>query len=640
MGSYLLRAGVVAGLGLTVLGQTYFATRREYLWDGVFFYAAGTALLVWSARRYRVDAPPEPPDADPEPPDRGIPAYRVILLAAGLLGLAGSLALVVTRQPAAAYWDALGLWVGGIVLTASACLERLAPPGRCTAVALGLALFGLGLRLYRLDSVPYVMDGDAAAHGFEAIRVLEGGISNPFTTGWGGLPTLFFFMQAATMSLFGVNAFGLRFMSAILGALSVPLMYLLGRELFGRWVGFLAATFLAVYALHIHFSRIGKNDVGDVFFVLLVLLCLQRGIRTAKVGWFGAAGIALGLSQYFYHGSRLIPVLAALYLGAAVVRRPELLRRLFPGLGLFALSALLVFAPLGHHFVTHPQDFMARLVIVGVFQSGWFEREVAAGRRPAEIMFTQVVRSFLGFNFFPDTAPHYRPGGPMLGFVPGILFVVGLGYAIARLGVPANLAVVGWFVLGVFVGNVLTVDPPYSPRLLVSVPAVCLLIALGLAQTGRLAAAAFEWLAQDIRVIQLAVVVAVAYAEASWYFWLFGEQKYHWDANTVLGTSVGEFIRGQGPGAWTYFLGAPRVYLGHPTIQWVAGRPRGEDIVKPLTSPSEVPERAERPLIFIGVPERVSEAPLVQSAYPGGRLSWLSDPNGRQQVAWAYVVEK
>ncbi len=490
-----------------------------------------------------------------------------------------------------------------------------------------------------LDSLPYIMDGDAAAHGFEAIRVLEGEISNPFVTGWGGLPTLFFFMQAATMELFGVNVFGLRFMSALLGTLSVPVLYLLGRELFGRWVGLLAAGFMAVYALHIHFSRIGKNDIGDTFFVSLVLLCLQRGVRTMQTGWFGAAGIALGLSQYFYHGSRLIPVLAGVYLAAALVRRPQRLGRLSSGLGLFAVTALLIFAPLGHHFLTHPQDFMARLVLVGVFQSGWFEGEVAAGRKPLEIMFTQVIWSFLGFNFFPDTAPHYRPGGPLLGFVPGVLFAVGLGYAVARLSLPANFAVVSWFVLAVFVGNVLTTDPPYSPRLLISVPAVCLLIALGLVQTGRLAAAAFGWLNWGIRVIQLAVIVAVAYVEVSWYFWLFGEQKYHWDANTVLAVAVGEFIRSQGPGGWTYFLGAPRVYLGHPTLQWVAGRPRGEDVVKPLTSPSEAPGRPERPLIFIGVPERVSEAPVVQGAYPGGRFVWLPDPNGRQQVAWAYVVE-
>ncbi len=640
----ILRLGTAAGLGLAVLGQAYFATRPDYVWDGVLFYAVGTAILVWTARRAGVDPLAEAPADSPPIPERsGWPAgrWRLGILAAGLLALAGALVLVVGRRPPATYWDAFGLWVLGILLVVVSAIERVPRPGREAGLVAALTMLGLGLRFYRLDSVPYIIDGDAAAHGLEAIHVLEGAISSPFVTGWGALPTLFFFSQAATIEVFGPNALGLRFMSALLGGLSVPLSYLLTRDLFGsRLIGMVSALFLATCAVEMHFSRIGKNDIADVFFVLLVLLCLHRAVRTGKAGWFAVTGVALGLSQYFYHGGRLIPVLALVFLVAEFVRRLQIVVRAGPGLALCGLTAGLVVAPLAYHFITHPQDLMARLVLVGVFQSGWFDREVAAGRRPAEILFTQFARSFLGFNFFPDTAPHYRPGTPLLGFIPGIFFVIGLGFAVSGLRRPANLVTVAWFVLAVFFGNVLTTDPPYSPRLLISIPAVAMLLAVGLVQAVRLATAALEWPGEYLWLVSIAVVATAGAADLDWYFRLFGQQKYHWDGNTVLAVVAAEFINAHQPGARTYFLGAPRVYFGHPSLQWVAHRPPGEDIAKPLGSGAEVPARPERPLLFIGVPERAGEFQFIREAYASGEFSWLRDPNGRQHLAWAYVVRR
>lgn len=404
----ILRLGTAAGLGLAVLGQTYFATRPEYVWDGVFFYAVGTAILVWTARRAGIDPVAGVPDSKAIPHETGRPAdpRRTITLALGLLALAGSLILVIARRPPAAGWDAFGLWVVGIILTLASGVGRNPRPNREVGAVVALTALGLGLRLYRLDSVPYIIDGDASNMGIEARHVLEGAIPSMFVTGWLSHPTLFFFLQAAAISTFGPNAFGLRFVSALLGSLSVPLLYLVGRELFGRWVGLVAALFMAAYPFHVHYSRIGLNNIADTLFSSLVLFCLVRGLRTGQPLAFLGGGVGLGLSQYFYHGSRLIPLLVGLYLAFEVVREPRRVVRVLPGLGLLGLTALLVYGPLGYFFLTHPQDFTARLAVMGVFQSGWLDREIAAGRSLSAIFLDQITRSFLGFNRYPDTTPH------------------------------------------------------------------------------------------------------------------------------------------------------------------------------------------------------------------------------------------
>jgi hypothetical protein len=65
-----------------------------------------------------------------------------------------------------------------------------------------------------------------------------------------------------------------------------------------------------------------------------------------------------------------------------------------------------------------------------------------------------------------------------------------------------------------------------------------------------------------------------------------------------------------------------------------------QDILTPLRAADEVPRDTRRPLLFIGVPERVEEAQFVQGAYVGGEFFWLFDPNGRQPIAWACVIRR
>ena len=48
---------------------------------------------------------------------------------------------------------------------------------------------------------------------------------------WYNLPTLWFFLQAASMRLFGESVAGVRMVTAVIGALTVLFTYLLARRL-------------------------------------------------------------------------------------------------------------------------------------------------------------------------------------------------------------------------------------------------------------------------------------------------------------------------------------------------------------------------------------------------------------------------
>ncbi len=111
----------------------------------------------------------------------------------------------------------------------------------------------------------------------------------------------------------------LRFPIALFGTLTILILFLLVRELFGRSIALVAAVFYAVEPIAIGFDRIAKEDSLVLFFFLLTNFLWIRGQTLAERGiaqWpryaygAGIAFAALMASKYYPH---LLAVTAAYY---------------------------------------------------------------------------------------------------------------------------------------------------------------------------------------------------------------------------------------------------------------------------------------------------------------------------------------
>src|SRR5205085_7150397 len=155
---------------------------------------------------------------------------------------------------------------------------------------------------------------DEGSQALAAVAVVGNPGANPFGTGWWGLPSLFFFLQATSIQFFGDSVAGVRVVSGLLGALAVGGTYLLARRLFGRTVAVLATALLAVFPYHLLFSRLASIQVVDTLALVAALLFLDLGFRQRQPTACLAAGLAVGLGQYGSFAGRLLSLVAAPYL--------------------------------------------------------------------------------------------------------------------------------------------------------------------------------------------------------------------------------------------------------------------------------------------------------------------------------------
>jgi len=100
---------------------------------------------------------------------------------------------------------------------------------------------------------------------------------------------------------------------ALLGTVSVWLLYLLGARLFNRGVGLLASAVMAVAFLPVFYGHLALNDVPTLAPLTLSLLGTAGILRRGRLLDYLVAGIGLGLATAtkYTAGVMIVPLLAA-----------------------------------------------------------------------------------------------------------------------------------------------------------------------------------------------------------------------------------------------------------------------------------------------------------------------------------------
>jgi hypothetical protein len=667
---------LVVSLGLAFAGQAVFAEGHlsPNIPTGIALFAAAIVAFTFAITRLeKADRVAHPAAGEDEPhthrstnplratldairrrPQRALGLAIVAVMIAALLDLlAADPPLPDFTLPFLLWLGAIGLYVRVAVTQSARAPKEESPWWRANPQAalilILILLVAFTLRVWDLEGIPPTLAGDEGTFGLESVKTITGEWPhrNPFTTGWLSVPTMSFFFNSLTIRLFGQGVFALRLPWALVGTVTVLLVFQLVRRLTNLTLALMTAGLLATYHFHVHYSRLGINNAADPLLIALVIYLLFRAIdRRDELTW-ALCGAATGVAQYFYFGARFAVIVVGVLVAYLAVRGGRrFLREHTRGMVIMAGAAIVAAAPMIQYAIRFPLDYNARFNQIGIIgPSGWLEREMQIrGQGALPILLDQLQRAGLAFNVYPDRTGWYGLARsidgkiqqlPLFDFASGILFLLGLGYATLRPFERRLFPMVVWWWGAMILGGALTESPPSTQRLVtLGAPAV-FFVSLALLKIGQTVQRAWRTeILSELTPYLAAAVVALSLTSVRLYFIEFTPLRVFGTFNAVVATDMAHYMRDWlGPDWRVYFFGPRRIYIEFGTIPYIAPDVEGVDIVEPLTAaldPGVV--QPDKHAAFIFLPERRAELDFVRQTFPEGDIVeipsyWEGDPN-------------
>jgi len=223
-------------------------------------------------------------------------------------------------------------------------------------ITLGIVLAaGLSLRLWRIHSLFATFhDYDPGAYVLGARFISQGLV--PYRDFVLVHPPLYDFVLAGIYRLFGYDFFYGRYLSVALSAVCILLVFFLGRRLYGRRAGLVAAALFAVEPMMVYFGRRIVQESLGITLVLSAVALVLLYVEKHRHWLLFVSGLFLGLAisaKYVF-----VPVSAGVLIALAFVEMPASLRGSIARLGNAAFwAAYICVAGLSYAFL-----FLIRMV--------------------------------------------------------------------------------------------------------------------------------------------------------------------------------------------------------------------------------------------------------------------------------------
>lgn len=433
---------------LAFFGQAGLA-RHESVWLSVGVYMTAAALVGWGvwAGDYgeiqRIHA-------------QGRPATWVFSRNYLIVGLAFAVLSYLTSSDNTFTFVTVLFWIASMLITARAFWTGPVPGTNLAAkirkfrreprlklsisgwslLVLGTFVLAAFFRFNQLEEVPFEMWSDHAEKYLDIVDVLNGKTSIFFPRN-AGREAIQFYATAAAIKWFGLDFsyLTLKTITALAGLITLPFIYLFGKEVGGRGVG-LAAMGLAGIAYWPNIlSRVGMRLPFFPVFLAPALYFLLRGFRRRSQNDFVISGILVGLALYGYTPARITPLVIglalALYLLHAVSKGHRRQAVVWVAIaGLLAIVAALPFLHVAYEF----QEEVFYRTITRVTDA---ERPIPGA--PLEILASNFWNALRMFSWqFGEIWVLALPFRPALGWVMGALFHLGMVFVGVRYAKSRN----------------------------------------------------------------------------------------------------------------------------------------------------------------------------------------------------------
>ena len=154
-------------------------------------------------------------------------------------------------------------------------------------------------------------------------------------------PPASLWLMALSVRIFGLSPWSILVPQALLGVVTVGVMYTAVRRTSGHWAGVLAGAVLATTPVAVLMFRFNNPDALLVFLLTLASYAVLRATERASARWLVAAGVLVGLGflTKMLQAFVILPVLGLVYLLAAPTSVRRRLLHLLTAFAAMILSA-------------------------------------------------------------------------------------------------------------------------------------------------------------------------------------------------------------------------------------------------------------------------------------------------------------
>ena len=192
-------------------------------------------------------------------------------------------------------------------------MQSFSSAQRSTVAMLLITLLAFAVRVIHLGGDSFWFDElltfDSATQSLATI-VAEPSVSHP---------PGFDVLEYGAVQIWGQSEFAVRLPSALAGALSVPLVYVIGVLIASRRIGLWSALFLALSPFHIRYSQEARGYAMQVALAAASTVCLLLALKRRQWRWWIGFGLTSVLGAYVLLGALLVLASQIAYVGVLIV---------------------------------------------------------------------------------------------------------------------------------------------------------------------------------------------------------------------------------------------------------------------------------------------------------------------------------
>jgi hypothetical protein len=292
---------------------------------------------------------------------------------------------------------------------------------------------------------------------------------------------------------------------------------------------------------------------------------------------------------------------------------------------------------MAYFFTKNPAIFAGRIGQEGILFNGWlFDHAASTNQSVGAILVDQFSRSVLVYVANGTAGSFFNSPRPYLTVTAAVLFLLGMAYSFMMIRRREHVILLAWFWSVVFAGGVLTLNPPANTRLVMTGPAVALFVGLGLWQVIEMLRM-LSLKAHLRTAITVGLLLFLTLENGIFYLVEYPRNYYFSDRNAEVATHAGQQASDLGANYGLYMFGAPHVFSGFPTTEFLAAdNPRHDPdalALDDLTIP------AGEGAFFVAIPENEALLDEVILRFPGGERSTLMRlPNPDEVLYYTYTV--